>query len=91
MEKTTPEALAEAYVWWLTPEETLRTPEKILRQILKMGTLSDYRKALELWGEQAFKDAMMTAPPGALDERSWNFWRRYFQLEEKAFPKRRVG
>lgn len=84
----TPEALAEAYVWWLAPKEALRTPAKILHQILKMGNPSDYESACDIWGEQALKNALVSAPPGALNERSWVFWHRCYHIEIKPVPQR---
>lgn len=86
--KSTPEYLAAAYVWWQSPELSVKEPERILRQILKMGTPSDYLAAREIWGEEAFRRALVTAPAGALDERSWEFWHRYYGIEAKAMPKR---
>jgi hypothetical protein len=87
--KTTPEALAEAYVWWQPPDESLRDPAAILRQILNIGTPDDYASACRIWGEQAFRDALVAAPPGALDERSWTFWHRCYHLPVPPFPRRR--
>jgi hypothetical protein len=86
--KPTPDYLAAAYVWWQSPETSLNEPEKILRQILKLGTARDYVAACEIWGEEAFRTALVTAPPGAIDERSWDFWHRYFGMEPPAAPKR---
>lgn len=86
--KPTQEYLAAAYVWWQSPEATLREPEKILRQILRIGTPCDYIAACEIWGETALRHALVTAPPGALDERSWEFWHRYYGIEVKPRPKR---
>jgi hypothetical protein len=83
--------LAERYVWWLEPAETLREPPILLRQILRLGTADDYVAARHAWGEAAFKSALVTAPPGALDKRSWMFWHRHYHLRAKAFPRRRFG
>ena len=66
--------LAARYEWWLAPSEILRTPRLLLRQILRFGTEDDYVAARRQWGSAAFKRALVTAPPGALDERSWVFW-----------------
>lgn len=83
--------LAERYVWWLEPSETLRTPPVLLRQILRIGTEADYVAARRFWGEAAFKRALADAPPGALDKRSWVFWHRHYHLRPKAFPRRHFG
>jgi hypothetical protein len=86
--KPSPEYLA---VWWQSPEASLREPKKIIRQILKMGTPGDYLAACDIWGEEAFRQALVTAPPGGLDERSWEFWHRCYGIEAKPTPKRTFG
>lgn len=87
-EPLSPTALAKRYVWWQTPEETLATPETLLRQILKMGTADDYVAACNKWGVEAFKQALISAPAGSIDERSWVFWHRHYGLPEQPLPKR---
>ena len=82
------EALALRYVWWQSAEETLASPETLLRQILKIGTAEDYVAGCAYWGEDAFKRALASAPAGSLDERSWAFWHRHYGLPERPFPKR---
>lgn len=86
--KTTPQYLAAAYVWWQRPETALGEPDTILRQILRLGTARDYVAACDLWGEAAFRRALSTAPPGALDQRSWEFWHRYYGLPMPPMPRR---
>jgi hypothetical protein len=83
--------LAERYVWWQEPTETLRTPPTLLRQILRLGTEDDYLAARGYWGEAAFKRALVDASPGALDARSWIFWHRHYHLKSKPFPRRHFG
>jgi hypothetical protein len=87
-EHTTPEALANRYVWWQPAAETLASPDILLRQILTLGTADDYVAARDHWGEKAFRDALIAAPAGSLDERSWVFWHRQYDLPLKPFPKR---
>jgi len=82
------EALALRYVWWQSVEETLASPDTLLRQILRIGTADDYVAGCALWGEQAFKRALASAPAGSLDERSWAFWHRIYGLPERPFPRR---
>jgi hypothetical protein len=83
--------LAERYVWWQEPSETLRKLPLLLRQILRLGTEDDYVAARRFWGEAAFRRALVEAPPGAIDKRSWVFWHRHYHLHPKAFPRRRFG
>jgi hypothetical protein len=82
-------ALAKRYVWWQGPAETLENVPQLLRQIMALGTPADYATALGLWGKNAFVCALLEAPPGALDDRSWYFWRRHFGLPEAPPPARR--
>ena len=82
------ERLARRYVWWMDPDAALGDPPRLLCQIMAFGTARDYVAARRLWGEGAFKDALRTARPGALDERSWVFWHRHFELPPCALPKR---
>lgn len=80
--------LAARYVWWLDPAETLRRPRLLLRQILRFGTEDDYVAARRQWGSAAFRRALVTAPPGTLDQRSWVFWHRHYGLKPQPFPRR---
>ncbi len=82
------ERLARRYVWWQEPGAALGDVPRLLCQIMAFGTARDYVAARRVWGEGAFKDALRTARPGALDERSWVFWHRYFELPPCALPKR---
>jgi hypothetical protein len=82
------ERLAHRYVCWMDPDAALRDPPRLLCQIMTFGTARDYVAARREWGEGAFKDALRTARPGALDERSWVFWHRQFELPPCALPKR---
>jgi hypothetical protein len=82
------EALALRYVWWQPAEETLASPDILLRQILKIGTAEDYVAGRAYWGEDAFRRALASAPAGSLDERSWAFWHRHYGLAERPFPER---
>jgi hypothetical protein len=73
--------LASRCVWWLFPEETLRqSASRLLLQMMRYATWEDVQAALQHYGARAFKDALVSAPAGALDPRSWNFWHLYLGL-----------
>jgi hypothetical protein len=74
------EQWARTYVWWQPPEETLQNAERLLVQLMQLGTWSDVRAARRRFGDEAFKAALQHAPPGVLDERSWNYWHHFFGL-----------
>jgi hypothetical protein len=68
------EELARKYVWWQPPEQTLAHVERLLVQLMQLGTDADVRTARRLFGDDAFRAALAAAPPGVLDASSWNFW-----------------
>jgi hypothetical protein len=68
--------LAERYVWWQSAAETLARPERLLCQLMQLGTAEDVRAARAVLGDGAFRDALRSTPPGVLDDKSWNFWHR---------------
>ncbi len=82
------ERLARRYVWWQELDAALGDVPRLLCQIMASGTARDYVAARRVWGEDAFKEALSNARPGAMDERSWVFWHRHFGLPPRALPKR---
>jgi hypothetical protein len=66
--------LARRYVWWQTPEETTARPSHFLCHLMQLGTSDDVRRARQTLGDEAFRDALSSAPPGVLDPQSWNYW-----------------
>jgi hypothetical protein len=80
--------LARKYVWWLTDEPGR---ELFLCQLMQLGTYEDMRSARRLLGDDAFRDALRSAPPGILDARSWNFWHLFFGIHPiPALPSRPI-
>ena len=82
------ERLARRYVWWREPDAALHDLPRLLCQIMAFGTARDYVAARRIWGEAAFKDALRSALPGAMDARSWAYWHRHFNLPERPMPTR---
>jgi hypothetical protein len=81
--------LARRYVWWQEPERTLAEPRMLLWQLLSLGTAEDYLIAREVYGEAAFREALIEAPPGAVDARSRHFWALQFGMKPLPEPRRR--
>jgi hypothetical protein len=76
--------LARSYVWWQAPEITLREPHKLLCQILRYGRPEDYVEAVELWGIEALRAALLAARRGEIDAKSTCFWKLYLGVAENA-------
>ena len=88
-ERTEALRLARRYIWWQEPNETLEDSARLLCQIMARATPEDYVAALRVWGRPAIREALQHALPGWIDDRSWYFWRRHFQLQELPPPTRR--
>jgi hypothetical protein len=80
--------LARTYVWWQPPEATLVDPRRLLCQILRLGRPEDYVAAVELWGTEALRRALVDARPGEIDPKSEHFWRLRFEIPPPAGPAR---
>jgi len=76
--------LARAYVWWQAPEATLRDPRRLLCQILRYGRPEDFVDAVDIWGIEALRAALLSARRGELDAKSARFWRLYLGVAEGA-------
>jgi hypothetical protein len=80
--------LARTYVWWQAPEITLRDPHphKLLCQILRYGRPEDYVAAVETWGVDALRAALLAARRGEIDAKSTRFWKLYLGVEDGEGP-----
>ena len=83
--------LARRYVWWKPPAEALANRTHLLCQLMQLGTEPDIRFARDVYGDDAFREALRAAPPGLLDARSWNFWHLFwFKSPPPPMPVRHV-
>jgi hypothetical protein len=85
------EELARRLIWWKTPHEALRYPERLLAQVMALGTWEDVQMAKQLWTRGQFVAVLENAPPGVFDRRSWVYWHRAFQIVPvPPLPQRRL-
>jgi len=80
--------IAKELIWWQAPEVSLANPRRFLVQVMTLGTWQEVRLAREAFGWEAFKDALLSAPAGVFDPRSWAYWRNVFGLPEAELPRR---
>ena len=66
--------LARRNVWWLTPEEALEYPQRVVARIMDMGTLEDIHDLAEIVGEEVLRQALRDAEAGQFRARSWSYW-----------------
>ena len=80
--------IARNLCWWQPPEVTLSQPRRFLTQIMVLGTWQEVRKVKDYFDTDAFRDALLNAPAGIFDVRSWAYWRAVFGLPEAELPRR---
>ena len=59
--------LANRYVWWLSPEEALEFPQRVIARIVDMGTFEDIHELVAIV-------ALQNAEAGQFRPRSWSYW-----------------
>jgi len=67
-------SLARKYIWWKTPEEAMRMPERVIAQVMNIGDYSDVQALASQVGNQALREALIHAQAGQFNERSWAYW-----------------
>jgi len=71
---------AARYIWWKTPQEALLYPERILAQVMNLGTYGDLGRLLTAFTVDVLRHIVVVAEPGWFTERSWAFWHVRFGL-----------
>ena len=67
--------LGKKFFWWEPVGEAPRSQARILAQAMSFASFEDVRRLEQALGSDRLADAMVTAEPGWIDERSWEFWR----------------
>ena len=68
------QAMAEKYVWWLSPREAAARPDLVITQVMDIGDYEDACRLEAALGREALARALRRAEPGRLAERSWAYW-----------------
>jgi hypothetical protein len=74
----TAELLAELspkYLWWRPVDGEGHPPERIIAQIMNLGTYDDIRRLEHVFAPAELGQVMRRAQPGWFTPRSWEFWR----------------
>ena len=66
--------MARRYNWWLSPQEALNYPERIVALVMNRGTFRDAAGLAETLGEDALRAVLQQAEAGQFNERSWHYW-----------------
>jgi len=65
---------AAKYLWWVTPDEALKRPERIVIQVMNLGDFEDVNAVLDSFGEEKARELLMHAEAGQFYPRSWHYW-----------------
>jgi hypothetical protein len=66
--------LAKKYLWWQTPDEAARDQQRLVAQVMNMGTFDDVRFVETQLGAEYLRRVLKHALPGHFDPRSWTYW-----------------
>jgi hypothetical protein len=80
------EKAAARYIWWESANEAC--PQKILAQVMNIGSWDDMCKLVELFSREELLNVLDTAHIGQFNERSWHFWYNRFSNKIPQMPKR---
>lgn len=87
--------LAAKYVWWKTPEEALRQPERVVAQVMDIGDYDDVQALAKQADDEYLREVLTHAEAGQFDPRSWAYWHYRLGLCEHgkvpAMPPRRIA
>ena len=86
--------LARRYIWWLTPEEAMDYPARVVAQIMNIGIFQDAARLVEAVGEDGLRAVLRQAEAGQFNARSWHYWHYRLGLAEPGqvppLPVRRI-
>ncbi|MCR4309218.1 MAG: helix-turn-helix domain-containing protein [Deltaproteobacteria bacterium] len=66
--------MARRYIWWQTPEASVKDPHRVIAQVMDLGTLEDFQEAAAILGKRRMAGVLNLAPPGWFHPKSWAFW-----------------
>lgn len=66
--------LAAKYIWWKSPEEAIEMPERVIAQVMNIGTFEDVQRLAEKVGDDCLRGVLAHAEVGQFNERSWSYW-----------------
>lgn len=67
--------LARRYLWWEPVGDEPHAFERVIAQIMNLGTYDDIRRLEAGIDADTLVGVMRQAQPGWFGERSWDFWR----------------
>lgn len=78
--------LERKYFWWEPIGSRPRSDARILAQAMEFASFEDVRRLETALGHERLAEAMLSAQPGWISERSWEFWRGRLGASGGAIP-----
>jgi len=78
--------LAQRYIWWQLPEESLRSPNRILLQVMEIGDWDDCVSMITGFPNARLVEALQEGTAGTLSPKSWNFWHLRLKVGKPGNP-----
>lgn len=66
--------MARRYIWWQTPDASMKDLLRVVAQVMDMGTLEDIQEAAAVLGKRRMAEVLNHARPGWFHPKSWAFW-----------------
>jgi len=66
--------MAQRYIWWKPPEQSLKNLKLLMAQMMNLGTMEDLRWLMSVTTEDDLRLVLENAVVGLFNERSWHFW-----------------
>jgi hypothetical protein len=68
-------SLGEKYIWWPAVGAGQHSEDRIIAQVMDIGTYADILRLEAAIGRERLAEVMRHAEPGWISARSWDFWR----------------
>lgn len=78
--------LERKFFWWEPVGAGPRSDARILAQAMDLASFEDVRQLETRLGPHRLADTMLTAEPGWISERSWEFWRGRLRATGRQIP-----
>lgn len=87
--------LAARYVWWKTADDALRYPERVVAQVMNIGTFEDVQLLNQIISDEELRGVLRRAEAGQFTPRSWHYWHYRLGLSQPGevppLPSRRTA
>jgi hypothetical protein len=82
--------VAPRIIWFEPAEAALANPVRFLTYLMTFGTIDEIKVVRRYVSLDEFHEALVHAPPGVMDKRSWAYWNiRFGRYPVPPMPQRR--